>query len=1418
MRARNPLARALLPCLLVVVAACGGPDLGSSEAPLSFGSIVVGGSGTLSQNVTATINTSRTINSVSVCPEWTRTIDYIECFQADCFTTFDINLPVEVYRFRDLELGTIESGSLRINYTYAPVNRGADACTSTIAASNGNTLVALDGTGVAPELTLAAVTGGFGSRRINTTSGAMAFTIKNDGDAGQNLSVTSVAPVANSADWIVSFDASTALAPGEIRSGTVSFSPKVQGVRDTQLKIVTNDPVDPDEVFNLVGTGTASATAFPGQATFAATVVGATTNVNLVASNIGTADLKLLGVSLSGANPADFSVVGPAFPVTLVPGGQQNVTVQCRPSAAGSRTATLLLDTDADVAPQDPVATLTCLGVKPDITVAPNPASFGNVAPGTPANVNVVVTNSSAAPTGSTLNVAAPVISGANATDFSFAPAGAFSLAPGASRTLVVTFNPAALGARSATLTITSDDQETPTVNVPLTGTGSGPEITLTTAASLDFGDVRVATTSAAQTATIRNDGNANLQFTSVTLVGAGAAAFAIASGPASGSVVPAASQSWGVTCRPTAAGVVTATLRIASNDTSEPTTDVALRCNGTIGSLEVSAPLPLPVAFPATDVGAMSAPITVTLRNAGNAAVTVNAQPALTGTGFSLTTGFAAVPLSIAAGATATFAVRFTPTADGPASGNAAITYDGTTTLNVPLTGTGRAALVTVDPTSQAFGNVVVGSTSTRPITVRNTGSGALNVLAASLGAATEFTRSGTYPAVVAGAATLTINVTCAPTSVGAKTATLAIDTDADNTPADVNVALTCTGVKPDLSLSAAMLDWGDVAPGTPTQRMLIVTNASGATVSNLSVQAPALSGANAADFSVSPAGAFSLVPGGTRTLTLTFTPGAFGARTANLRLTSDDQETPTVDVPLTGTGRDRELTVVAPVGPIAFGNVKLGTSAPPSTISLRNDGNAPLTISGVTSAGAAASQFLVGGPATPATIAAGATTDWTVACRPTTTGVKTATLEIRSDDTDEGLKTFAMTCTGTQATLVMTSPAAQPIVFASTRVGESSPLVTVIVQNTGTAPLQVSGPPLVTPAVFTVVDTFAGGNGGFTLNPGASDQLTLRFRPTDDGQVPGMLTINWDATSLAVPLTGPGTVAVAAVTPSAPTGGSVDLGAVCVGQPREQHFTVDNLGTGAFRITDLTLTGDGFTLVPGAPLPATVPPGLSYAFDVRAAPTGVAAITGTLTVTVDVPGMGVHTVSLRATGLASGLGVAPAAGLDFGTVEPDGLSAESPVTLTNCNPGELAITGAALQGADRGEFAITGGTLPTVANPLRLAPSQSSQWLLTYQPTDPGPSTATFHITHDGTGGGTDIALSGRGAGGPDLDAGVDAPVDAGVDAPGSGFDDDGKSSYYACAAAGGSGAASLLLVAGAALLVGRRRRRRQPTAPTA
>lgn len=64
-------------------------------------------------------------------------------------------------------------------------------------------------------------------------------------------------------------------------------------------------------------------------------------------------------------------------------------------------------------------------------------------------------------------------ITGTNASDFTFSSACAFSLTPGASCVITVTFIPAAAGTKNAALSISSNDPQNPTLDVQLTGTAS---------------------------------------------------------------------------------------------------------------------------------------------------------------------------------------------------------------------------------------------------------------------------------------------------------------------------------------------------------------------------------------------------------------------------------------------------------------------------------------------------------------------------------------------------------------------------------------------------------------------------------------------------------------------------------------------------------------------------------------------------------------------------------------------------------------------------------------------------------------------------------------------------------------------------------------------------------------------------------
>ena len=71
------------------------------------------------------------------------------------------------------------------------------------------------------------------------------------------------------------------------------------------------------------------------------------------------------------------------------------------------------------------------------------------------------------------LHISSVSLTGADAAEFAIeSDSGEATLAPGATRTVQVSFDPSSEGAKSANLSIASDDDDEPTVNVALGGNG----------------------------------------------------------------------------------------------------------------------------------------------------------------------------------------------------------------------------------------------------------------------------------------------------------------------------------------------------------------------------------------------------------------------------------------------------------------------------------------------------------------------------------------------------------------------------------------------------------------------------------------------------------------------------------------------------------------------------------------------------------------------------------------------------------------------------------------------------------------------------------------------------------------------------------------------------------------------------------
>ncbi len=207
---------------------------------------------------------------------------------------------------------------------------------------------------------------------------------------------------------------------------------------------------------------------------------------------------------------------------------------------------------------------------------------------------------------------------------------------------------------------------------------------------------------------------------------------------------------------------------------------------------------------------------VTVRVRNAGNADGTITAI-SVQGTGFAVA-DLPFLPLTLAPGASATFTIAFSPAQPGRASGRLRIGGD---SFDISAVGLGAtlaysyaigSAVNTVQPNGTVvFTPVAVGRTSRVEFIVTNTGTAPAVISSITLGATgIPFSLTGVpaLPATVEPGGSLRFTVEFAPTSVGAATATLKIDTQ--------SFTLSGSGGQPD-----PLPAYRFIAPSGPRQPM---------------------------------------------------------------------------------------------------------------------------------------------------------------------------------------------------------------------------------------------------------------------------------------------------------------------------------------------------------------------------------------------------------------------------------------------------------------------------------------------------------------------------------------------------------------------------------------------------------------------
>ncbi|HDH13468.1 MAG TPA: choice-of-anchor D domain-containing protein [Nitrospirae bacterium] len=230
------------------------------------------------------------------------------------------------------------------------------------------------------------------------------------------------------------------------------------------------------------------------------------------------------------------------------------------------------------------------------------------------------------------------------------------------------------------------------------------------------------------------------------------------------------------------------------------------------------------------------------------------------------------------------------------------------------------QEADISVTPSAIDFGNVTIGNSSDQIVTVGNNG---LNDLI--IGTVTSPSSSFSIAADNCSGQTLVFSATCtityrfSPASAATFSSGSDIPSNDPYTPV-VTVSLTGTGVTvtgPDISATPASRDFGIVAVSDVSPSQIFTVSSNGTT--DLVIGGVYLTGINPYQFNLQyeNCSGQTIAPSGTCTIEARYEPTKTGTMYAKIGIDSNDPDTPTLYIDLSGTGVNTTPPVADPNGP---------------------------------------------------------------------------------------------------------------------------------------------------------------------------------------------------------------------------------------------------------------------------------------------------------------------------------------------------------------------------------------------------------------------------------------------------------------------------------------------------------------------
>ncbi len=736
----------------------------------------------------------------------------------------------------------------------------------------------------------------------------------------------------------------------------VEFAPTSSGVSTAEIIIASDDPAPPSENVSLSGEGVV----FDPEMVLQPTVIDAgVQNIGepyetaLTITNGGNALLEV-DLAASDGELITLGEGGATASLEVEPGDEVLLPVTVTAQQVGDQSGEILVTSnDEDNASVNVPVSIT--GGEPDIHLPQSAVAFGPVPVGQSVELSLTVENLGNVD----LEIEDLLLGGEHAEELELGEDGlqiGDSVQPGGSGDIHLWVTPAGAGDGAATLTISSNDPDTPSVTIPITFTGTAGDI-LFPVSAVDFGTVPYDYPSEVEFR-VQNGGNAELEISDIEVelpFTVADAAFPILLPPGTGEedgiIVLYA---WDLDQPGEYSGEST----FHSDDPDEPAAVIPV--SGTVDEPPLVTPhqgTVDPIYAPVSGGSSGQAGIAVAQ---GRAVVT---DVSASGVGFSLEE--LPLPQHVQAEAGWLFDYQFNPPAVGEYAGQITITTNDplTPVLQLEITGYGyqQGPDLQVSDLALNFGYVVLGESTTLDLLLENSGDVPLIVQGLVLAPATaDFSQEASLPLILPAGGSEAVGITFTPELAGQQSAALTLhSTDFDQP--EIVVSLTGVGAASGPEIAApASVDWGSVTVGAPFSRTLPVDNEGQAPLQITQVAVEVEFFGFVGDLPV------TLPPDASHELTFSGVLEEEGPHTTTVEISSNDgDENPLpVEVFIEGTAVPTgDIHIPEGSQELAFGQRLVGETHSLG-FSVENLGSAELTITGITSTEAAFSSSPTGFP----------------------------------------------------------------------------------------------------------------------------------------------------------------------------------------------------------------------------------------------------------------------------------------------------------------------------------------------------------------------------------------------------------------------------------------------------------------------